>query len=207
MENKLGFELITSVDLSYEGQSGKPVFQFLYGSQLYGTLFGIYGNFKTVKNGNDMLIKEIDFQLINYKGMINIGFTPNKIVYNDDADKIFYLKVQEMQTERKHRCKLKDPIKITSGNRMPITFHRIVYPLQGFEFPVDESGVKTGGIRERDVNRNMKLFDVEFNYRDGTFLRDRNHQKGMYGEDIDPEKRMLLASPRCHQSYVNLFYK
>lgn len=45
--------------------------QFFYASQCYGTLFAIYIKINVKKNNE---IENIDFELINYKGMVNLGF-------------------------------------------------------------------------------------------------------------------------------------
>ncbi|GAA0726328.1 hypothetical protein GCM10009430_33180 [Aquimarina litoralis] len=53
-------------------------FQFLYGSQLYGTLFGIYGKFTTTEAEEGYYIQEIEFKTINYKGILNINISDLK---------------------------------------------------------------------------------------------------------------------------------
>lgn len=47
--------------------------QFFYASQCYGTLFGIYMKI----NLKCDLIESFEFELINYKGLLNIGFLEN----------------------------------------------------------------------------------------------------------------------------------
>ena len=45
--------LVTSVDLGYFENEEKPVYHFIYGSQLYETLFGVFAKFQleTVNEG------------------------------------------------------------------------------------------------------------------------------------------------------------
>ncbi len=48
-------------------------FQVVYASQRYGTFFGVFGKFKIRKEENKTLLDQIDFELINYKGPVNIS--------------------------------------------------------------------------------------------------------------------------------------
>ena len=53
-------------------------YQAIYNSQLYGTFFSIYAKFTKVKSAKDDMLdhhklEKIDFKIINYKGLLNIG--------------------------------------------------------------------------------------------------------------------------------------
>ena len=65
--------LQTTIDLSIPYD--KDINQFIYGSQLYGTVFAVYAKFNCSIEGNEATLNSIDFKLINYKGCVNLGFT------------------------------------------------------------------------------------------------------------------------------------
>ena len=50
-------------------------YQFIYASQNYGTFYAIYAQFEIDNN----YITRINFELINYKGNINLGFNEHDI--------------------------------------------------------------------------------------------------------------------------------
>jgi len=72
--------------------------QFIYGSQLYGTFFGVYAFFKAEIIGkHEIKINKIVFNILNYKGPIDIGI--DRAEYNNQ-DKIIYLYVKALSDPR-----------------------------------------------------------------------------------------------------------
>lgn len=65
----MSLELSTNVSLRDDDNQR---FQFLYATQLYGTLYGVYGKFTSTADGNKRIINRIDFIGINYKGEANL---------------------------------------------------------------------------------------------------------------------------------------
>lgn len=85
--------LYSTVDLSPK-QPDNPDYQFVYGSQLLGTFFGIFANFKTeAESKYSVKINSVSFGLINYKGVLNFGI---KDVKYDKVNKCFKIRVSPM---------------------------------------------------------------------------------------------------------------
>jgi hypothetical protein len=211
MEPIKDLEFVTSVDLGiYVSKSKKKPFHFVYGSQLYETLFGVFAKFDVEddKQGT-YLIKGVSLRIFNYKGPINIGFTSNKL-YLDVLQENLYFAVRG--TSRKVRAKLKfsTPIVVKEGKRLPLTFNRILYPLPGFEFNIRERNTRNLRSRSKKSIPQRPLFDPEFQYRSGVDYFDHALKPGMLGfEDIDMERvkdHTMFPSLRCSQSKVNLFH-
>lgn len=57
------------------GTHNDQYYQSIYTSQLYGTFFVVYANFKTEENltNDSYSVKNITLKIMNYKGLINIG--------------------------------------------------------------------------------------------------------------------------------------
>jgi len=58
-------------------------FQVVYASQRYGTFFGVFAKFKIRKAGDQTLLDQVDFELINFKGPVNISLV--KIAIDTEA--------------------------------------------------------------------------------------------------------------------------
>lgn len=81
---------IGNIDLSNSDD-----YQALYASQLYGTFFSVYGKFtckipadgETALGKEEYMIDKIDFKIINYKGLLNLGISAvnmvNAMTYDD----------------------------------------------------------------------------------------------------------------------------
>lgn len=63
-------------------------YQLIYATQLYETLFGVYGKFTVAQKGDTSVINSIDFIGINYKGPITLSVYPkfDKPTYATDSD-------------------------------------------------------------------------------------------------------------------------
>ncbi len=94
----------------YINLKDKVNYQVVYSSQVYGTFFSIYSKFDAELNEttNEFLINKIDFKLINYKGILNMGITnvkgPNH--YQDELDqagitnlKLFNIEVRALKPQ------------------------------------------------------------------------------------------------------------
>jgi len=53
-------------------------FQFLYASQNYGTIYAIYAKFNIEEKNEEINLKYVELILINYKGLIQMGFLDGK---------------------------------------------------------------------------------------------------------------------------------
>lgn len=188
-------DLVTCVDLNHtkpnDPEKFKDVYHFLYASQVYQTLFAVYGKFEF--SVNDLKVKGVDLQLLNYQGLMNVGFCevdPNDIP-NTRKTEDFYFGVQGGSTKRSIYLEVTDPagnpteIQLTKGKHTRIVFSRILYKLPNF----DPSKIDVNSI----------WFDTEFHSRSGTEYYNNNLHPGMAGNK-------WVSSPRCRESYVNLIY-
>ncbi len=80
MANESNEELIEfSSNLSLCDDDDKNRFQFLYGTHLYGTLFGVFINFgwHEQSNASTRTLDKITFVGVNYKGPVNLELVPD----------------------------------------------------------------------------------------------------------------------------------
>ncbi|MBS1557370.1 MAG: hypothetical protein JST69_01480 [Bacteroidetes bacterium] len=185
-------DLVTCVDLNHTtpiSNEFEEVYHFLYASQVYQTLFAVYGKFDfSVK---DLKVKGVDLQLLNYNGLMNVGFcdVETNDIPNTRKTEDFYFGVQGGSNKRSIYLEVTDPagnpteIQLTKGKHTRIVFSRILYKLLNFN-PADVNSV---------------WFDTEFHSRSGTEYYDNNLHPGMAGNK-------WVSSPRCRESYVNLIY-
>lgn len=75
-------------------ENSKPLYQFVYASQLNHTFFSVFANFKSKqKDKNTRMITDVDFHIFNYKGPFNFGIAN---VDFDYGSKTFKVTVQAM---------------------------------------------------------------------------------------------------------------
>jgi len=167
----------SAFDLSERGQGN---FQLVYASQLYGTFFSVYASFETEIIKDECFIKKADFELVNYKGNIDLGL---KDITYCDTEKLFHIHLQGMLEQRvindakafKKLCLKKGQI---------LTFKRKLFP-----FADSNTGLSKG------------VFDSEFYLRDGIWtverirLEDREKESELDSLDFAP-------SPRCIRSNI-----
>jgi hypothetical protein len=71
MEPIKDLKFVTSVDLGLytrKKKSSQP-YHFVYGSQLYDTLFGVFGKFDVQEDSNGTyFVKGVKLRIFNYKG-------------------------------------------------------------------------------------------------------------------------------------------
>ena len=205
-------ELATSVDLNYRISSdGKPVYHLIYASQLYGTVFAIYGKFEgkdiTMNGEKAYAIEKICFELLNYKGIINIGFTNDDFGWLSERDENnFFFGVQGTSTFVDPTFLFSDPLVVKKGVPSHITFNRTLRPLPGFEGYLSNRGSSEQNLSSQLTARPpvSPLFDSEFNDRDGIDFYNKDLKAGMAG--YNDERHDLVAKPRCIQSNVRLLY-
>lgn len=202
-------DLVTSVELRNTGTEEKPVYHFIYASQLYGTIFGIYARFDgtEINSGAAYQVEKISMKLLNYKGVVNIGFTDDSIDWNqvDDVSGSLDFHVAGMSAKGNKNFIFIKPFVVKKNVRFGLSFNRILHPLSGFErkrTPIDASG------RLSEEPPVSPYFDSEFNERDGIDFYNRDIREGMHGYNppTGHGKQVWVASPRCIQSFVNLIY-
>jgi hypothetical protein len=202
-------DLITTVDLSYTGDGIKPVYHFIYASQLYGTLFAVYANFVGTNNGPNFEITKITMRLINYKGLVNIGFTDDISLRGKDfnaGDAL--MEVNEINFGVRAASKVVEkilplaaPIILINGISIPLVFNRTLYPMQEFQSFQTRSA---GNLGEEPPLTDM--FDTEFYERDGVDFYKHAPKEGMEGH-IPPALGTFFIGPRCRASNVTLRFQ
>ena len=151
-------------------------YQEVYSSQNYGTFYSLYMRFnfdqENSNSENDWVFSNIEFQLINYKGVINLG-------------------IQEVAVEGLHGTrkipvtKPANTISVDVSKLTKITIQRTLMQMTAFN-------------QDKNPNHEDNLvFDNEFFYRDGLeFDKDENDRKkwgGMEGHGG------AISGKRCGQ--------
>jgi hypothetical protein len=218
-------DLITSVDLRNVENKGKSVYHLIYSSQLYGTIFDVYGKFEgdpiTITDGefegkeitktkgkiDAYRIERILMKLINYKGILNMGFSGKFQFDPNDTAKTFYFEVQGASTniEEEFILEKETPLIIPKGEPVRLVFQRILIPLPGFQ------EILTGVGNSADSNQFGKLsdpppvfplFDSEYFERDGIdfYVNDK--------PGLGTRENAYFHSPggRCQAASVSLIY-
>lgn len=209
-------ELVTALDITNSGTDEKPVYQFVYGSQVYGTLFGIYGRFKTTKLADEKYsVDELTLKLLNYQGVMNVGFTTEDPYYEyrkpepgSPEHSRVYFGVSGLSMNKSKTIAIEPKLIRTKGDRFRFTFIRLLYPLNGFESKVTaytDFGKPSGEVP------NTEFFDSEFHARSGVDYFQNPLRPGMANydsltlESLRSDSKQF-ASPRCSQSNVNLSF-
>ena len=162
IENGIIQTYSTTLDLTPEAHKRN---QFIYASQLYGTFFAVYAIFHISKEEDDtskekddtskekddsvkIKIGKIVFNILNYKGPIDLGITS---VNYDSKEKMFYLHVKALaQPELQHECDFgKKGLEVAKGEYLH--FHRELDKM----------------TPDRGDEDKWRVFDSEFYIRDG----------------------------------------
>jgi len=175
MKNEELKNYYSAFDLS---DRAKGTYQLVYASQLYGTFFSVYGSFKTKIEGDECTINTADFEIINYKGPINLGL---KDVTYCECEKLFHIHLQGMLNQYiitdvqafEGLCLSKGEI---------LTFKRKLIPLEN---------VTTGPSND--------VFDSEFYLRDGSWSAKRIR---LEDKEKDGGESGFAPSPRCIRSNI-----
>ena len=204
--------LIASFELTNVGTKEDPVFQFVYATQVYGSLFGMYASFKITDLGDKCRLDEMTLKILNYQGVINIGFTPHDVLIDTSGPepKIFF-GVMGASMDYEKIVPIKQELFVPKVGHLQVTYCRILYPLADFASTIDLNP-------DRDVRNALKdpipaspLFDSEFQARSGLDYFNNPLRPGMVGYDgfaFDNLKdSSKIASIRCTQSIVNLLFR
>lgn len=146
----------TSVNLNDSERS-----QLLLASQNYGTFYCIYGNFE-VKNNK---IISIGFEIVNYKGLLNIGFLASDL--NEEEKNINKSKIYVINDG--NTLYIGVPLKAATCNTNTTVTQNNFIPKGGIDIKkIKKIVVSRGLIKNGLKDQNDILFDSEFHYRDGT---------------------------------------
>lgn len=201
-------DLVAAVDLNYavSKDTGKPVYQFVYASQLYGTFFTVYAHFAGTNSTTGYDIKTITLRLVNYKGIINMGFAKDSPPAWDARTKRIYFHIRGAIVNPQAQVDFgTTPLTIKKGSHERVVFHRILHPLAGFDAYQERQG--SSGIQLKINTPETELFDSEFNERDGLDFYSRDLRPGMYGYTDDVmSTKVGVAGRRCNTSDVNIFF-
>lgn len=148
--------------------------QFVFAGQSYGTFYAIFATIELdleKSNKTQKSIKNIDLEILNYKGLINIGlkraYFKEKSIGNSD---IIEIELQGLSTQRS--------VYVEDINKMsPVT--------------KDDWMIFMGSLKK--MNKNDAVFDEEFHYRNGEFTfpnipRYDQNERDFYRRSIKDEK-------------------
>lgn len=130
-------------------------FQLAYSSQLYGTFFSVFAKVNTTQaDDHSYILHDIEFTLINYKGLLNLYIRDTKFKADTKGGEVLLL-VQAMSSnnEKALRLDCKDTI-FKKGN----STLRISRRLKRMHSNSDNPTALENGV-----------FDEEFYYREGKF--------------------------------------
>lgn len=214
-------ELVTTVNPTCQTENGKSVFQFLYASQLYGTTFAVYGRFNHAPmaiNDNECKLQSLELKLLNYRGVINLGFVEERPTHRvDEANPDQYIiefKVQAFKPKRDQKVDFNQAISIPKGKNVRFTFNRILLPMEGFEDGSNNANDINVVRNMSDERLNKEYFDTEFMDRSGTEYYHKPLVPGLENSTMTNQgannnkqvNRIFIVSHRCHQSNVNLYF-
>ncbi|WP_106792317.1 hypothetical protein [Aquimarina sp. Aq78] len=176
-------DLTLTISLS---EADEDRMQLVYASQLYQTFFAVFGAFDVDRTDpNDLKLKGIVLQLINYKGMINLGIigVSNPIIIENGIEIRFKVKAMMPSGILKYYG-FDEAVPVKNSDR--IDFQRVLEPIDVKPY--------TG------VGDNL-VHDCEFFERDGLYNRKRtlrlddDNVKGFISHDSDGELRRWLSTP------------
>lgn len=131
--------------------------QEVYSSQNYGTFYSIYMAFDCVQDIKDkekVKIKNLKFEIVNYKGVLNLGIV--NVIWKPKADEksaIFEIEVEAMTPKRCFTFPEEKEFKIDLKIYDKIVIERTLLKMSAFNLSLNP-------------NDNL-VFDDEFYYRDG----------------------------------------
>jgi hypothetical protein len=204
--------LIASFELTNTGTKEDPVYQFVYATQVYGSLFGMYAIFKITDLGDECRLDEMTLKILNYQGVINIGFTSHDVLIDTSATEIrIYFGVMGAGMDYEKIVPIKQELTVPKGGRLQVTFCRILYPLADFASTINLNPDRDANNALKDPIPASPLFDSEFQARSGLDYFNNPLRPGMVGCDHFTLDNMAdsskIASIRCTQSIVNLLFR
>jgi len=146
-------------------------------------------------------------KLLNYKGVINIGFlgTPKFSIDIINGGNFIDFGVQGANNDVERVVILKKPLIVAERERVRLVFRRTLHPLPGFNKP------KSGQLVQLNSNKKLPaapptvpLFDSEFYDRDGIDFYIRDSKPGM--ANANPGMNRINFGFRCTESNVNLTF-
>lgn len=209
-------QYIVSIDLlhkSVPAQGGPiPVEHFVYASSLYGTTFAMYCIVKGNVNSSTpplFVVDELTLKLVNYVGQLNLGFKDPPIFEWKSKEPHITFSIQgegdELETVLDLRG-ISPRLEIEKGVPVTVTFTRELHPLAGFftdiNFPSD--GSRRPDKISLPKEQKIRVFDTEFNTRNGTDIYFNPLRAGMKGS-LEPDTNDL-PSRRCNKSVVRLVF-
>lgn len=142
----------TTIDLS--GNRNK---QFVFAGQLYGTFFAIFATFnldKTTSTNTSKVINTISLEILNYKGLVNIGIVNAQLV--TDA--------------RSYASEIPNSTTISINlQALCTTTTTTVKGVNGLNFTKGSWLIFDRELTRIDRNKHPNVWDEEFDYRDGLF--------------------------------------
>ncbi len=150
MSNKFDF----SGAINLKNEQG---FQEIYSSQNYGTFYSIYISFDSEKDETDekiILLKNIKFKIVNYKGIINLGIVDvmwNPKITREEVG--FKIMVEGMAKDKTFLFPTNKVFKIDTSRFSKFVIERELLEMSFFD-------------KTKNPNDNL-VFDNEFYYRDG----------------------------------------
>lgn len=167
-----------------------PRNQFIYGSNSYGTAYSVYAKFNVEKETPDTVEVKIELTLLNYKGIINLGFD-KEVDFKYDKDKnelTFFITVKGLANNKV--SKPEKTIVLKRNSMLKIVAVRNLLPLNSIE--------NTKNPTVSDCYHE-EVFDNEFYYRDGNFHHSRKDFNNMDMEDSIKNNQPKIMQPtiRC----------
>lgn len=178
-ENQNTYNHIDLKDGKYTGSyliAENDRYQSVYSSQNYGCFYEIYVKADFVEEKDtDSLVNQLEFRIINYKGLLNVGFaniTQQKDeLYFNEKEGVLGVRfvLQGKQSNNSMLVKIPREWNLRKTNLNRLSIFRLLIPLEGLE-------LKTTAPQE--------MFDVEFYERNGLdFSRKKIVQPGHYDFD------------------------
>jgi len=211
-------DIVSTVEVDNTDTNGRPVYHALYASQLYGTFFGVFGQFllePIPPGGTDdtRKVKSLHLRVLNLQGVLNIGFSTYDPTFdevtNDDGTKklVINMGVRGASRIQEKTLTFKDklPLQLKKGKRLRIELGRLLFPMTGVEV-----GPGTNPSQQLNTpNQEDPYFDSEFHYRNGV---DHSYQAGRIGMSTKPDKipgdklELFWPAGKCVPANLYLLY-
>jgi hypothetical protein len=196
-------DIFITNDLEYSStihlsENSKDRNQFIYGSQSYETSYAIYAKFNVQPSNvtDHVTIKDIEYRIINYKGILNIGFHSEPFLSYDEKKRILHIGVEVIGASNNDFLVKNQNLEINK-NCLQLSVNRKLIPLDG---------------GDGSAQYHHGLFDSEFHYRDGNFIKKRKNFDDMTMLDSDilvkskNETKILVPGIRCKQGISKIIF-
>lgn len=215
-----------AIHLGHVDLTNQTDFQFLYGSQLYGTLFGVYGRFTANKETDEdsktvYYIEKIEFKTINYKGILDINIVDiDRVYYLPREDKDYKMVIASLEKEEEEET---DTVAVF---RIEVQAHHTSDKNLLTKHYLNENGGSTNGLRIKQnqlihFDRRLKpihepkkalhdnIFDTEFYFREGLSDEHGNYKertpKPLEMKDMGASIQISHSSGICPRSTLKAF--